>query len=240
MQENTIDEQAPANDDEAFATDEQAPGDTVTPQAEVALILPGVVIKSKAQAQMYLETEKMKAETEKIEAAKKISPENAAQRAHEVTMKDIRKLELQVELAKMQSQAPVQTTDTNEQPPPVTGPSGEECMGAEVRQQAGPTLPAKENGAAASADPTTAKEKDTAASAAPTPAQDNARSATKRKRKSSSCAKNKSAPATDTASTAAKPTSKCSSRAKDKSAHIKGQSTLSFPKQPRGVACERT
>ena len=47
-------------------------------------------------------------------------------------------------------------------------------------------------------------------------------------------------PAKDTASTAAKRTSKCSSRAKDKSAHIKGQSTLSFPKQPRGVACERT
>lgn len=71
--------------------------------------------------------------------------------------------------------------ESKDQPPPAAGPSGEECMGTEVRQQAGPTLPAEEKGAAASA--------------APTPAKDNARPAAKRKRKPSSCAKDKSAPA---------------------------------------------
>lgn len=118
-------------------------GANIEHKAEVALILPGVVIQSKGQAQMYLDTKKIEAEalktnaeTEKIEAEKKISEENNAQRAHEVTMKDIRKLELQVELAKMQSQAPAQTKDTNEQ-----------------------SQPAKEMAAAASAAPTPAKEK---------------------------------------------------------------------------------
>ena len=90
----------------------------------------GVFILDKAQTQMYLQTdakradaektkadaEKTKAEAEKMKAEKMLSlennaqrahdsSENNAQRAHELKMKDVRKLELKVELAKLQAQA---------------------------------------------------------------------------------------------------------------------------------------
>jgi hypothetical protein len=52
---------------------------------DVALRLPnGVCILDKTQAQIYLEALKTNAETGKIEAEKKISEENNAQRAHEI------------------------------------------------------------------------------------------------------------------------------------------------------------
>lgn len=73
---------------------------------DVALRLPGVVILSEAQAQIYLDTLKTQAETEKINAEKRESDENNAQRAHELSMKDVRKLELKAELAKLQGQPP--------------------------------------------------------------------------------------------------------------------------------------
>jgi hypothetical protein len=94
----------------------------------------GVFIRDKDQAQMYLQTdakraaaedkradaEKMRAQNdakradndakradaEKMKADKMESLENNAQRAHELKMKDVRKLELKVELAKLQAQNP--------------------------------------------------------------------------------------------------------------------------------------
>ncbi len=74
---------------------------------KVALRMPGVVILSEAQAQVYLETKK-------IEAEKKISDENNAQRAHELAKM---KMQHEHELAKMQCQFKVPTTDSNEKSP---------------------------------------------------------------------------------------------------------------------------
>ncbi len=97
---------------EAIASERAAAGVSIAAEPQVALRLPnGVCIVDKDQAQMYLETNK-------IEAEKKESDENKAQRAH-----DIRKLELEVELAKLKIQAPAPTADTNRQPPPAAGPS---------------------------------------------------------------------------------------------------------------------
>jgi hypothetical protein len=84
----------------------------------------GVFILDKAQAQMYLQTdakradaEVKRADAEKTKAEKMVSlennaqrahesSENNAQRAHELKMKEVRKLELKVELAKLQAQNP--------------------------------------------------------------------------------------------------------------------------------------
>ena len=76
---------------------------------DVALRLPGVIILSQVQAQIYLDTEKTKAETEKIQAEKMESNENKAQRAHEIAMKT---MEHAHELTKKKSQAPAPTTTT--------------------------------------------------------------------------------------------------------------------------------
>ncbi len=67
---------------------------------KVALRMPGVVILSEAQAQVYLETKK-------IEAEKKISDENNAQRAHEL---EKMRMEHAHELAKMQCQSTARNT----------------------------------------------------------------------------------------------------------------------------------
>ncbi len=95
-----------------------------------------MVILSQAQAQIYLDTEKTKAETEKIQAEKMESNENKAQRAHEIAMKT---MEHAHELTKKKSQAPAPTTTK-----------------AAPKQ---PQPPAKAKAAAASATPTPAKEK---------------------------------------------------------------------------------
>jgi hypothetical protein len=65
----------------------------------VALRLPGVVILSEAQALIFLENEKTKAETKKIEAEKMESLENKAERAHVWNKK-----QLDYELQKMEKE----------------------------------------------------------------------------------------------------------------------------------------
>lgn len=81
----------------------------------------GICIRDAGVAKAFADTEKLKAETKKIEAQKKVCSENTAQRKHdmqklekeqqhEVEMKDVRKLELEVELAKIKGQAPTAAT----------------------------------------------------------------------------------------------------------------------------------
>jgi hypothetical protein len=132
---------------EAIASERAAAGVSIAAEPQVALRLPnGVCILDKDQAQMYLETDKMraeaektnaeaektkaeaektkaeaektKAEAEKMEVDKKVSQENEAQRGH-----DIQKLQIEFELAKLKIQAAAPTADTNEQPPAAAGPS---------------------------------------------------------------------------------------------------------------------
>ena len=83
---------------------EGGPSISAPPQqggGKVALRLPGgVFISGEANAKKYLE---------KMESA-----ENKAQRAHEVTMKDVRMKELEIQLAQIQAQAP--TTSTTNAP----------------------------------------------------------------------------------------------------------------------------
>lgn len=68
----------------------------------------GVCILTEASAKLFLETEKTKAETKKIEAEKMVSAENTAQRAYEI---DKLQKELAHELSKMDKQLALKNQD---------------------------------------------------------------------------------------------------------------------------------
>jgi hypothetical protein len=79
-------------------------------QGLTVLRLPGVFIMSEEQAQIYLETEKMKMETEKIKAEKMESDENKAKRAHE-----LEKMMKTHELEKMMKEQEVKDKESQRQ-----------------------------------------------------------------------------------------------------------------------------